>query len=41
LRLREIAQNCFDAYKRDDYAMRVKYDADFYLEFANISGNSS
>jgi DNA-binding GntR family transcriptional regulator len=39
LRLREIAQNCFDAYQQDDYAMRVKYDADFHLEFANISGN--
>jgi DNA-binding GntR family transcriptional regulator len=39
LHLREIAQNCSDACKAGDYVMRVKYDTDFHLEFANISGN--
>jgi DNA-binding GntR family transcriptional regulator len=39
LKLKQIAQDCYDAYKSNAYSERIKYDMDFHLELAHISGN--
>lgn len=39
LRLREVAQQCFDAYQNHDGVLRRRYDADFHTMLSQISGN--
>ncbi|MDR0886600.1 MAG: GntR family transcriptional regulator [Clostridiales Family XIII bacterium] len=39
LRLKEIADNCYESFKEGDLASRRRYDADFHMELAKISNN--
>lgn len=40
LHLRELAEQCIDAFNAEDPAMRRVYDSEFHLELARIASNS-
>lgn len=40
LRLRQIAVNCYEAMLSGDQPLRRRYDSDFHMELASISGNA-
>ena len=39
LRLKQIAQDCYDAMSKGDKGQRWRFDSDFHMELARISGN--
>ncbi|MDR0886605.1 MAG: GntR family transcriptional regulator [Clostridiales Family XIII bacterium] len=39
LRLMQIAQSCYDSFKKGEFLERRRYDGDFHMELANISSN--